>query len=137
MSGSGIRVDGGTELTAALRQLADGMPAMVRVLVARSGQLVVDWARPKVPHRTGAAAASLHVEDNGQTATVVSGGSRAAYYPWLDWGGAVGRGGHTVRPYTAQGRYLYPGLRAQQDAITDAQRAALVDLCRAAGFTVT
>ena len=137
MAGSGITVDGGDQLVAALHQLADATPAMVRVLVARSGELVVDWARPKVPHRTGAAAASLQVEENGQTATVVSGGSRAPHYPWLDWGGAVGRGGHTVRPYIAQGRYLYPALRAQGDAIADAQRHALVELCRTAGLTVT
>lgn len=137
MSSAGIDSAGVGELARAVQRLADGTPDMVRVLVARSGDLVVDWARPRVPHRSGAAASSLRVEDNGQSATVTSGGARAPYYPWLDWGGRVGRAHATLRPYTNQGRYLYPGLRAQSDAITDAQVAAMRDLVTAAGLTIT
>lgn len=109
----------------------------MRVALNKSSELVIGYARPRVPSRSGRARASLKVRSSQTEARIAAGGARAPYYPWLDFGGAVGRGKSVKRPFYTEGRYIYPGLRQNRDEITQAMADAIDELLRGAGFEVT
>jgi hypothetical protein len=132
-----IQVTGLRELRAQLRAADAALPKQIRVALNKSAELVISYARPHIPHKTGRAAASLKVRSSQTTAAVAAGGSRAPYYPFLDFGGSVGRRKSVHRPFLTQGRYVYPGLRANRDHITEVMSAALTEVARSAGFEVT
>jgi hypothetical protein len=134
VSGAGVAVSG-VDVRRAADTIAEQLPAHARLLTTQAGQLVIGWARPRVPHRSGRAASSLTLLESQGRATVRAGGSRAPWYSWLDFGGAVGRGGATVRPFVRGGRYLYPGLRAKAPDIDTAQHATVSTVITAAGLT--
>lgn len=134
---SDIRADGLDVVARALTAAEQHLPDVVREATGAAAELLASRVRPKVPHRTGAAASSVRTEPGPVSAVVAAGGSRAPYFGWLDFGGRVGRKKATLRPYTSTGRYLYPGLSAADDQITAAEDKALVDVLTAAGLDVT
>jgi hypothetical protein len=105
-----ITLRGLDEFRGALGELENSLPKALSVALAGCSDLVLTDARRRVPARTGNARASLAVRvlegSAGSTATVVGGGSRAPYFPWLDFGGAVGRRHSVRRPYLGTGRYV-------------------------------
>lgn len=131
-----LQVTGLKELQGALRRVDADLPKELRKTLNGVSQLVIDYAKPRVPSRTGRAAASLKVRSSQREARIAAGGSRAPYYPWLDFGGRVGKGRSVKRPFYREGRYIYPGLRANSAKITEVMEAAVVDLCRRSGFVV-
>jgi hypothetical protein len=58
------------------------------------------------------------------------------YYPWLDFGGRVGRSRSVVRPYLKQGRYIYRAYFANRDRFAQLLEDTLVDVARQAGLEV-
>lgn len=132
-----IEVSGLRELRAQLKQADADLPKQIRVALNQSSELVISYARPKVPTRSGKAKASLKVRSSQTQARVAAGGTRAPYYPWLDFGGKVGRDKSVERPFYTEGRYIYPGLRENRDKITQVMSDALTELVRGAGFEVT
>ncbi len=131
-----ITVAGIKEFQKALRKLDADMPKLLRVAFNQSSELVIGYAKPKVPRRSGAAASSLKVRSSQREARIAAGGRKAPYYAWLDFGGRVGRGGSVVRPFLTQGRYIYPGLAANREQITSVMSASLADVARQAGVEV-
>lgn len=107
------------------------------------------------------------VARRGADGVVISeGGAVAPYVPWLDFGGSVGRGrtttkrvtvsrhasgrvqvrarslggmgtGSVTRPFTADGRYLYPALKRHTDDMEQAVRQAVATAVTSAGLEVT
>jgi hypothetical protein len=67
----------------------------------------------------------------------VGGGSKAPYYPWLDFGGRVGRRHATVRPFLEHGRYIYNAYFRSRGEFEKALEGALVDVAERAGLEVT
>lgn len=132
-----IAVTGLRELRAQLKAADANLPKQVRIALNKSSELVIGYARPRVPSRSGRARASLKVRSSQTEARVAAGGSRAPYYPWLDFGGSVGRDKSVSRPFYTEGRYIYPGLRQNRDEITQSMADALDELLRGAGFEVT
>lgn len=132
-----IEINGLRELQQALKQMDVALPKKIRVALNEASELVISYAKPKVPTRTGKARASLKVRSSQRAARVAAGGTRAAWYPWLDFGGAVGRNDATKRPFIKEGRYIYPGVRAKNDEITQAMVRALSELATEAGLEVT
>lgn len=132
-----IEVTGLRELRAALKQADAGLPKLIRVALNASSELVVNYAQRKIPSRSGRARGSLKVRSSQTQARVAAGGTRAPYYPWLDFGGSVGPGKSVHRPFYTEGRYVYPGLRENRDEITQTMATALDELVRSAGFEVT
>jgi hypothetical protein len=134
--GSRIEIKGLKEFQRSLRRMDSDLPKQLRLALNQASQLVVDKARPDIPRRSGAAAASLKVRSSQREARVAAGGRKAPYYPWLDFGGKVGRNNSVERPFYKEGRYIYPSLRHNRSQIQDVLKSALRDLAHDAGLAV-
>lgn len=132
-----VTIKGLREFQAALRQMDADLPKQLRLALNKASQLVIDYARPRVPSRSGRARGSLKVRSSQREARVAAGGVRAPYYPWLDFGGRVGPDKSVRRPFLTEGRYVYPGLRQNREEITRVMEVALTDLARGAGLEVS
>lgn len=132
-----ITVDGLAELRAALKSAEDGTPKMLRTAFNDVTGIVLDYARPQVPRRSGAAKGSMKARSTQKEGRISAGGSRAPYYPWLDFGGHVGPQGAVERPFFKEGRYIYPTLRERRAEILEAMAAALAGVVRDAGLEVS
>lgn len=131
-----IKIDGWAEFNRNLRRMDTDLPKMLRLVANEAADIVVDWAAPRVPTKTGRAAGSLKAKST-RTEARVQGGSRSApYYPWLDFGGRVGRKRSVAREFVKEGRYIYAGLAANNDAVHMALIGGLLRVAEAAGIEV-
>lgn len=132
-----IKIEGLAQLNRSLRQLDGQAPVALRLAGNEAARIVVDAARPMVPRQTGRAASTVRAASTRTSTRVSAGGKRAPYFPWLDYGGRVGRGKKTKRPFLSDGRYIYPAFRANRDqferVLGDALRRVITD----AGLDVT
>jgi hypothetical protein len=110
VAGNVIRYElhGLTEVKNALKAIDRDAPKQLREGFLPIMEKVAGRISGKVPHLTGAAAASIKPRASQKGAGIAFGGSKAEYYPWLDFGGSVGRGGSIHRPFSREGRYVYP-----------------------------
>jgi hypothetical protein len=131
-----IRVVGLADLNRALRQLDQEAPKRLRLAFNDAAELLVSRARPKVPSRTGRARASMKAKSTRTAARVSVGGTKARYYPWLDFGGKTGIGGSIVRPFFKEGRYVYPTLREIRPDILAELDRGIRDVVRSTGMDV-
>jgi hypothetical protein len=134
--GEAIKISGLREFQAGLRKMSADLPKQLRLVFNDAAALVVDYATPRVPARTGRARGSIKVRSSQRLARIAVGGRRAPYYPWLDFGGRTGPRKSVVRPFRTEGRYIYPGLAANREEITDVMNRGLVELARGAGVEV-
>lgn len=111
-----IRVEGLNEFRAKLRELDKGLPRALRIAFNEAADATVEAARKQVPRRTGRAAASLKTKSTQRYARAAGGNARAPYYPWLDFGGSVGRKDSVHRHFFKNGRYLYPSYFRRRDS---------------------
>lgn len=132
-----IKVEGLKEFRSNLKAMDKNLPKALRLAFNEAADLVVADARPRVPSRTGRARGTVKARSTQTMARVVGGGNRAPYYPWLDFGGRVGRGKQTKRPVLADGRYIYPAFRANRTRFTDKMSDSLIKVARSAGIEVT
>lgn len=133
---SKIQIDGLKQFRAQLKQVDAALPKQIRVALNEAGTIVIDTARPKIPVRTGAAKASLKLRSSQTRAAIAAGGKRAPYYPWLDFGGKVGRHNSVERPFYTDGRFVYVALKDKRPEIIEAMAKALTALAEGAGLTV-
>lgn len=131
-----IKIDGLAEFVRNLKKLDADLPKTLRKGFNDAANIVVDYAKPKVPHRSGKAARSIRAQSVRSAVRVTEGGARAPYMPWLDFGGAVGRKRSVRRPFIKEGRFIYAGLKDKRDEIQAAVETALIDAARAAGVEV-
>lgn len=133
-----IQVQGLREFQAALRTMDKDLPKQLRLALNEASGIVVDYAGARMPKKTGRAAASLKARSSQREARVALGGRRAAWAPWLDFGGQ-GRvkGRPPKREFIKDGRYVYQGLKVKRDEITGVLERALTDLAKGAGLEVT
>lgn len=132
-----VDIDGLDELQKALRSTADGLDDAVRAEFLDEAKRIAADARGAVPRRTGAARATVDAQLVDGAAAIVAGGRRAPYFPWLEYGGRVGRNDSVSRPFVKDGRYIG---RAVDASISDIEAAALrgaVEAARAAGLEVS
>jgi hypothetical protein len=131
-----IKIEGLAEFSRNLRKLSSDLPKALRLAHNEAGQLIVDYAKAKVPRRTGRAAGTIKTKST-RTETRIQGGSkRASYYPWLDFGGRVGRSRSVQRPFIKQGRYIYVALGENYDKFAALLEEKLIDVAREAGVEV-
>lgn len=138
MGSEPIAIDGLAKFGRDLKKLDADLPKMVRLALNEAANAVVDQAAPKIPRRRGRARASVKAKSTRTLARVSGGGSRAPYYPWLDFGGRIGRGRSISRPFKKEGRYIYPAynrLKASGE-FQEILSEALVDVARQAGIEV-
>lgn len=132
-----IRIEGLAAFTRNLRKLDADLPKALRVAMNSAATVVVDWAQPRVPRRSGRAARSVKARSTRSAVRVAAGGNRVPYFPWLDFGGEGRRPGRPARrPFIKQGRYLWAGYAANRDQVRAKTEAALLDAARSAGIEV-
>ena len=134
MDDARISVTGIADLQKALRQVDKDLPKELAAGLAEASEIVLAEARPMVPVRSGKAAGSMKVRKQQRGASIAVGGSAAPYYPWLDFGGKIGRHNATTRPFITGGRYIYPALRRKDDEVRAKVDQVLERLARLAGF---
>jgi HK97 gp10 family phage protein len=132
-----IGIEGLDQFVKNLKKVDRELPKAVRLAGNEAADLIVSWAKPKVPHKTGKAANSIKAASAQKAARVKAGGNKAPYYAWLDFGGKTGRKKATKRKFYTDGRYLYPALEAQRPQIREAYENALIKLVENSGIDVT
>jgi hypothetical protein len=132
-----IEVTGLREFQRSLRQMDADLPKQIRLVLNASGEIVIKYARPTIPSKTGAARASMKLRSSQREARLAAGGRRAPYYPWLDFGGSVGPNDSVTRPFVKIGRYVYPTLRDHNAEIQEAMSEGLQRLATDAGLEMT
>ncbi|WP_240033199.1 HK97 gp10 family phage protein [Micromonospora globbae] len=131
-----IRITGLAEFSRNLRKLDNDLPKGLRLAMNEAAQVVVDYARPRIPRRSGRAAQSVRARSTRTAARVMGGGARVPYYPWLDFGGRVGPRRSVERPFKKEGRYIYAGFYAKRAEFEQILVDALVKVARDAGVEV-
>lgn len=129
-----VRIEGLAELARSLRAVNSDLPKALRLAANKAAGIVVAEAQRNVPRRTGRAAKSIKARSTRTAAKVTSGGPRAPYMPWLDYGGKVGRNDTAARPFIADGRYVYPAYRSKREEFERVLRESLADAARAGGL---
>lgn len=133
-----ITTSGIKEFQKALREMNSELPKTLRLIFNEAGQLIVDYDQSHMPSRSGRARASVKARSTQRAGQVSLGGARAAYVPWLDFGGEGRRRGRPpARPFIKQGRYTYVGLRLHHEDITAIMARGLTELAHAAGLEVS
>lgn len=124
------------------RWFAEFEPALQPVLrdeLWKAADTTVKWAIvSRVPQRSGDAAASVRASSTARSVFINAGGSKAPYFPWLDFGGTLrptGRRYNTItRARIQRGRYVYPGIDQATPALaTSAEKAVRTTIQKARG----
>lgn len=129
-----IRITGLNEFVRNLKAIDRDLPKVLRVAFNKAGETIVTEARSKVPTVTGRAKASVRGTSTQKAFRITGGSRRAPYYPWLDFGGQIPRGGR--RPFIKEGRYIYASYFRHRDELAVHLEAALIDVARSAGVEV-
>ena len=109
-----IKIEGLADFNRSLRKINSDLPKELRKALNTGAGLIVDWAAPRIPMKSGKARRSLRASSTRTAAQVTGGSFRVPYYPWLDFGGKVGRQKSVHRAYMAGGRYIYAGYDAKK-----------------------
>ena len=130
-----IRVTGDREVIAALGRIKSVMPAVENTSGTVSAAQIAAFARARVPSGppTGGHASSSVVAMGKE---VRGGGAAFPYFPWLDFGGRVGRGNSISRPFMKTGRYIWRGYVTLKPQVEDNMEHALVGAIRLTGLEV-
>ena len=131
-----IRIDGLAKFSRDLKKLDADLPKALRIALNEAAQVVVDYAVPRIPKRSGRAARSVKARSTRTAVRVVGGGRSAPYYPWLDFGGRVGRNRSVARPFYSDGRYIYDGYFKKRDEFGEVLTRALLGVAAQAGVVV-
>jgi hypothetical protein len=133
-----IRIEGLAQVSRAVNRVDKEAAKQLRLVGNAAANLLIDKTRPEIPAVTGRARGSLKAQSTRTSARVSVGGSRAAYYPWLDFGGE-GRikGRPAKREFIKGGRYLYPTLVKQTGPISRLLQEGIVQTAQSAGLDVT
>ncbi|GAA2543646.1 HK97 gp10 family phage protein [Pseudonocardia hydrocarbonoxydans] len=129
-----IRIDGLREFRTALRRVDRALPKRIKDVGNAAAQIVVDEAKPRVPRRTGRAAASIRAASTAKAVRVAAGGKRVPYFAWLDFGGKVGRNNTATRTFYSEGRYVWSAFSDRRADVERALTDGMTELARDAGM---
>lgn len=132
-----IKVEGLADLNRSLKKVSADLPKALRLAHNEAANVVVKYAMPLTPARTGRARSTIKAKSTRTESRVQGGSAKAAYYPWLDFGGRVGRKHSVRRPFIPTGRIIYPAYAKHQKEVYDVLVKALKKLCRDAGLEVS
>lgn len=132
-----VEIEGLRQFTKQLKSLDTEAPKALRIAFNDATGLVIDYAKPLIPRRTGRAVGTVKAKSTQTSARVSAGGNRAPYYPWLDFGGKVGRNRSVERPFFKEGRFLWKALIVKRGELQGALEDAIVTAAERAGFEVT
>jgi len=132
-----IQIEGLRQFARSLREMDSDLPKALRLGFNDAAELVVAEARSRVARRSGRAASTVKAQSTRTAARIAAGGRRAPYFPWLDFGGRVGRNRSVVRPFFTDGRYVWRAYGDRRDEFRGKLEVAIADLARSAGLEVT
>lgn len=132
-----IKIEHLRELQGALKAADGEAQKQIRVVFNAAAEIVLDDARRLVPTRSGKARSTMKALSGQREGKVVAGGKKAPYYPWLDFGGTIGRNKSVRRRVIPGGRYLYPSLTDNYSRILEEMAEGLAEAARNAGLEVT
>lgn len=136
MAADPIKVKGLAEFQRNLKTLDSGLPKALRMALNTAADVVVSEARVGIPTRSGRAKASVKARSTRTAARVVGGSNRVPYYPWLDFGGRVGRNKSVRRPFLKDGRYIYDAYFRNSRKFAGVLEEQLIDVARQAGVEI-
>lgn len=134
-----IKIDGLKQFSRNLKTLDSDLPKGLRLAFNEAASIVVDDAKGRAPSASGRARKSIKAASTRTKARVSAGGGRAPYYPWLDFGGRVGRNRSVKRPFKKKGRYIYASYFKHRDSgdFQDVLNESLIEVARKAGIEAT
>ena len=131
-----VQIEGLKDVQKALKAVDKSAPKQLRIALNSVADLVVKQARPLIPKRSGAAARSLKPKSTRTEARISFGGKTAPYSLWLEFGGRVGKRKSVMRPFIAEGRYIFPTIRKNRAGIQNLAQEGLDQAMRDAGLEV-
>ena len=139
MAGMTLTISGLKDFSRALKQVDNELPKALRMALNNAADAVLDRARPQVPSLSGRARRSLKPKSTRTLVRVSGGSKRVPYYPFLDFGGRVGRSHAVKRPFLKDGRYIYPAYFKLRDSgeFAEILEAELLSIARRAGLEIT
>jgi hypothetical protein len=135
-----IRIDGLREFARNLRQLDKDLPKGIRLAGNEAAKLIIGDAKHRIPvgpATGGHATSSLKAKSTRTEVRVSAGGNRYPYYPWLDFGGKVGRNRSVSRPFLKTGRYIWHAFKDNKNEVEQAYLDGLMQVAKSAGIEVT
>jgi hypothetical protein len=133
-----VRVEGIRELQRSLRQANASFPAELRKANKSAAEVVVAFALPKAPVKTGRLRKSIKAQAQQRGASVKGGTEvRVPYFGFIDFGGRVGIHGSVQREFIPEGRILYPALRQARPVFMRTYERDVKSLLVKAGLLVT
>ena len=129
-----VEVRGIRELSSAFKRVDAELPKELKAAFLRIAGSVTDVARGKVPVISGKAASSIKPRASARGASIAFGGTAAEYFPWLNFGGRVGRNQSIVRERVEPDRYIYATIIAKRGETEAAVDGAVKEVARQAGF---
>lgn len=131
-----IAIDGLSQFVRNLKALDRETPKALRVAFNAAADIVVQGARPGIPTRSGKAKGSVKAKSTQTASRVTGGGNKAPWYPWLDFGGRVGRNRSIKRPFLSEGRYIYRSYYDNRGKYVELLEDALIDAAHRVGIEV-
>ncbi len=135
-TGYSVKVTGLREVNAALKEVERGLPKAMQVEFKAIAEVIAESARGKVPRKTGAAAGSIRARATQRGAGIAFSDSDGSvpYFPWLNFGGRVGRHGSIERSTVTPDRYIYSSILSARDETMRAVDDAVKKVAGQAGF---
>ncbi len=131
-----IKVDGLAAFNKALRQIDKDAPKQLRLVGNKAADIVAGGARPRVARVSGRAQRSIKASSTRTLSRVKGGGPKQPYYPWLEFGGRVGKKRSIRRRFIKGGRYIYPAYAAKRAYIQSQLTIGLTRLVEQQGWDV-
>lgn len=131
-----IRVEGLAQFSRALRQIDKDAPKQLRIIGNDAANLVANKAKPRVARLTGKAQRSIKASSTRTLSRVKGGGPRQPYYPWLEFGGRVGRKRSVERRFIKSGRYIYPAYASNRSRVQQRLTVGMTRLAEQQGWSV-
>lgn len=132
-----MKIAGLREFQASLKEADGESQKKLRLVLNEAAEIVATGARRRAPVRSGRGRASIKASSSQREARVKEGGAKAAYMPFIDFGGSVGRNKSVKRRYYPEGRLIYPAYGAQRDNIERLLEKRLVELAEDSGLDVS
>lgn len=129
-----VEVRGIKELSGAFKRMDAELPRILKAKFLGVAENVAGGIRERVPRVSGRAASSVKARGSARGASIAFGGSKAEYFPWLNFGGRVGRNRSIVRDRVTPDRYVYTEIIAKKEETEAAVDDAIKVVARSAGF---
>ncbi len=137
MAGVEVRVRGGARFLASVGVFRGRLPRVVKQAAREAALPVARTAKagvPLGPAKGGHARSSIRVATSRGGVAVRGGGARFPYYPWLEYGGRVGRNNSVYRARVRRGRYIYPALDRHRPEIEQTMNRLIVRAALGSGL---